>query len=165
LHWAPYSGHMKTVQFLVERSADPTVRDKDGCTPLHRASQNGHVEVARFLVEQGTDLAVQDKGGWTPLHAASQNGHDEIVQFLVKRGADIRVQNDNGIMPVALFHSVPGNGHSQVVQPQPNLRHSDVQTEVAGLRGIWCRTMGVWKSRFSLSSHVLDDSSSRVSQM
>jgi hypothetical protein len=64
---------------------------------------------------------------------------------------------------VAHLHLVPGNGHSQAVQP--NLRHSEAQIKVGGLGGIWRRTKDVWKSRFSLSSHASHDSSSSVSQM
>src|SRR5260221_14096681 len=109
-----------------------------------------------------TKLCSSSSDGWTPLDSASQTRHDAIVQFLVERGADVPVQNNDG-MPVARLHSVPGNGHSQVVRP--NLRHPEAQTKLGGLRGIWRRTTGMWKSRFSSSSRESHDSSSRVSQM
>lgn len=66
-------------------------------------------------------------------------------RFLVQRGTDITVQNNDRM---GHLHSVCGNGHLQV--DQPNLRRSAAQTKVERLCGIWQCTKDMCKSRFFL---------------
>jgi len=86
-------GLVEVVQFLVEHSADLTVQDNHGWSPLHSAAFKGHVEVAQFLVQHGADPSAQKKDGQSPLHLAALNGHMKIAQLLVEHGADLTVQD------------------------------------------------------------------------
>lgn len=49
LHSAAISGHYDTVKFLLERGADPDLRNAAGETALIRAQRNNHREVIRLL--------------------------------------------------------------------------------------------------------------------
>lgn len=54
---------------LLERGADPTVRNRLGDTPLHVAIMQGRPEVARLLLERGGArlLEISSDSGRTPL--------------------------------------------------------------------------------------------------
>jgi hypothetical protein len=60
----------RVVRLLIERGADPNIRDKNGIYPLHSALQYEMIEVARVLVEHGADVEVKDKDGRTALDIA-----------------------------------------------------------------------------------------------
>jgi len=51
LHGAAINGRLAIVKRLLERGADPTLRDKDGDTALDDARQYGHSEVVALLSE------------------------------------------------------------------------------------------------------------------
>ena len=76
MHNASFHGHVDLAQFLVERGADVSAKDKSLMTPLHKGSYSNHAGLVRFLVEHGADPDVS--GGkdscrrWTPLHFASR---------------------------------------------------------------------------------------------
>jgi ankyrin repeat protein len=49
LHLASGKGLLDLVQLLVDKGADPLIKDPSGQIPLDRARQGGHTEVVEFL--------------------------------------------------------------------------------------------------------------------
>src|SRR6202011_1991895 len=50
------SGHEAVVRALLERGADPNIRDDgDNAYPIHFAAERGDLAIVRLLIEQGAD--------------------------------------------------------------------------------------------------------------
>lgn len=78
LHYA--GSHAATVAALLERGADPDMRDEgDDATPLHSAAERGDMAVVRLLIEHGADPNVRDgKRCSPPAGWADDAGHDDV---------------------------------------------------------------------------------------
>jgi ankyrin repeat protein len=79
------------VRLLLERGADPNVREKsDNALPLHFAAGGGPIESVRALLDAGSDpqgagdLHQMDAIGWATLHADARR---DVADLLVERGA------------------------------------------------------------------------------
>jgi len=79
---AAAGGQVKIVKFLIERSADPNVREQGGYTPLHAAAQNGDEEMIRVLLFGGADMTLTGNDGKTPLDVAMEAGHAKATLLL-----------------------------------------------------------------------------------
>jgi ankyrin repeat protein len=64
---AAYSGHFHIVKYLVSKTANIHLKDKDGWTSLHNACARGYLPIVRLLVDQGARVDVRSKMGHTPL--------------------------------------------------------------------------------------------------
>jgi len=84
---------------LLERGADPGVRDDAGQTPLHAASHMGGLKPAQQLLELGADINSHDNQGRTPLHVI-QWDDDDVAQLLLELGADPDVRDNHGHTPL-----------------------------------------------------------------
>jgi ankyrin repeat protein len=81
---------------LLQRGADPNVRDGEGRTPLISAVLGGSVGLVGLLLESGADVNAQDQEGWTALHFAAQEHEPEIAHLLIARGADVNARDQDG---------------------------------------------------------------------
>lgn len=82
------------VRFLLQRSADPNIRNKKGVTPLQMATTLGFIEGVEALIKSGAEVNVSDQTGETPLIAAVHQRDTELVRLLLDKGADPD-RNDN----------------------------------------------------------------------
>lgn len=82
------------VKFLLQRGANPNVRNNSGLTPLQLATQLGFIEGAEELIRKGAQVNVADSQGETPLIAAVHQRNIELVRRLLAEGADPD-RNDN----------------------------------------------------------------------
>lgn len=82
------------IRFLLQRGADPNIRNNEGLTPLQLATRLNFLEGARFLIEGGAQVSVADSQGETPLIAAVHQRNPEIARLLLDQGADPD-RNDN----------------------------------------------------------------------
>lgn len=83
--------------FLLERGANPSVRNNKGTTPLHFAGRFGQSRTAGLLIEKGAEINSRNEVGWSPLHeAAAYNLNPEIAILLIDKGADIEARNKRG---------------------------------------------------------------------
>lgn len=97
LHLAVSKGHISTVKLiLTEFKARVNVRDKRGCSSLHRAAASGNEVLVRLLVENKAAINATDKDGWTPLHHAFAEGQNSTGLLLIELGADITIENSEG---------------------------------------------------------------------
>jgi ankyrin repeat protein len=81
-------------RFLLQRGADPNIRNKKGVTPLQLATALGFVEGADALIKGGANVNVADQTGETPLIAAVHARNLALVRLLLSKGADPD-RNDN----------------------------------------------------------------------
>lgn len=82
------------VQFLLQRGADPNIRNKRGVTPLQLAARLGFIEGVEELIKKGAEVDVTDRTGETPLMSAVHERNVPIIRLLLAKGADPD-KNDN----------------------------------------------------------------------
>lgn len=82
------------VRFLLQRKADPNIRNKEGLTPLQIATRLGFVEGVEELIKGGAQVDVADTQGETPLISAVHQRNLELLRRLLAQGANPD-HNDN----------------------------------------------------------------------
>jgi ankyrin repeat protein len=91
LHRAADGGHLAVVELLLNRGADPDLRDEgDNATALHFAAERGSLPIVKLLIERGADvngfgdLHGWDVIGWATLH---HDVHADVADYLLENGA------------------------------------------------------------------------------
>ncbi|HEY7234951.1 MAG TPA: ankyrin repeat domain-containing protein, partial [Gemmatimonadaceae bacterium] len=91
LHFAVGGGHEAAVGLLLERGADPNVRDEgDNAVPLHFAAEKDDMALIRLLVEHGAETSGAGDDheleiiGWATCFGSAR---PEVVQYLLAHGA------------------------------------------------------------------------------
>ena len=86
------SGHEVVVRLLLERGADPNLRDEgDNACPIHFAAERGDLAVVRLLVEHGADpigagtVYELDVLGWAVCFDYAM--HLDVARYLLAHGA------------------------------------------------------------------------------
>ncbi|MDP4605393.1 MAG: ankyrin repeat domain-containing protein [Erythrobacter sp.] len=82
------------IRFLLQRGADPNIRNKKGLTPLQMATALSFTDGVEALVKGGANVNVGDQTGETPLIAAVHSRNVGLVRLLLEKGADPD-HNDN----------------------------------------------------------------------
>ena len=77
---------LKIIETLIDKGANPNIRDAQGMTPLHVAAREGATNAFQLLVSKGSDLALPDAGGKTAVYWVSVMGHSDMLSF-VDRGS------------------------------------------------------------------------------
>jgi ankyrin repeat protein len=95
LHFAVGGTHEPVVALLLERGANPNVRDEgDDAMPLHFAAEKEHLGIIRLLVEHGADPIGEgtyhelDVLGWATCFGT---GRRDVVDYLVAHGAQYTI--------------------------------------------------------------------------
>ncbi len=84
------------IKFLMQRDADPNIRNNEGLTPIQLATRLGFLEGVEALIEGGARVNVSDSQGETPLIAAVHQRNPEIVRRLLAQGADPDRSDNSG---------------------------------------------------------------------
>ncbi|XP_061810944.1 inversin isoform X1 [Nerophis lumbriciformis] len=100
LHAASLSGHMSTVQLLLERGSMVDSLDVMKQTPLFRACEMGHRDVILTLIKGCARVDLVDVDGHTALHWAALGGNAEVCQILMENGISPNVQDQAGRTPL-----------------------------------------------------------------
>ena len=74
--------------FLLQKGANPNIRDKEGLTPLMLATQLRFVDGAKILLANNAGVNDTNKRGETALIRAVQLRDAELVRLLLANGAD-----------------------------------------------------------------------------
>jgi ankyrin repeat protein len=104
---AARSSDVPLARLLLDLGADPTIPNKDNCTPLLAAAGVGalgdgeeaagteeeSIEMVRLLLELGADVNAVDDHGETAMHGAAYQSRAKLVQFLAAQGADVHVHH------------------------------------------------------------------------
>ena len=67
LSWAALLDDTEIAKFLIEKSADVNMKNRDGSTPLHSAAFLGRSEIAELLIQKGADVNPKNYRSETPL--------------------------------------------------------------------------------------------------
>jgi ankyrin repeat protein len=96
------------MRLLIELGADPSLANKDNCTPLMVACGIGVggaaanevagtepevLEAAKLLLDRGADVNAVDANGETAMHGAAYKNLPQVIGFLAEHGAKIDVWN------------------------------------------------------------------------
>ena len=91
LHFAVSGAHEGAARLLLERGADPNVRDEgDNAVPLHFAAEREDLSLMRLLVEHGSETIGADDDheleiiGWATCFGTAK---PEVAQYLLAHGA------------------------------------------------------------------------------
>jgi len=76
------------IRFLLQRGADPNIRNKKGVSPLQLATALGFTDGVEELIKGGASVNVSDQTGETPLIAAVHARNVPLVRLLLEKGAD-----------------------------------------------------------------------------
>ena len=75
-------GYLEFMKRLLDKGADPNVKNKQGGTPLMWAAVYGHQDAARLLLSRGADAALKDNDGITAAEWAARNKRENVVLLL-----------------------------------------------------------------------------------
>jgi ankyrin repeat protein len=89
------------IQNLLDRGANPNLRDDEQDTALHLAAQRGDIDIVRMLLAKEADVNAKNKLGGTPLMWAGVYGHEEVARALLEKGADAKLKDADGLTAAA----------------------------------------------------------------
>jgi ankyrin repeat protein len=76
-----------SAKLLLERGADPNIRQNGDFVALHEAASIGRTDIMELLVDHGAELSPRSAKGETPLAVATRKGKADAVTWLKARGA------------------------------------------------------------------------------
>ena len=76
------------LRYLLQKGADPDIRDKKGTAPLLLATQLGWIEGVQGLVKYKATVDITNRSGETALIRAVQLRNPDMVRELLKAGAN-----------------------------------------------------------------------------
>ena len=88
LYIAVLTGNLTAAAELLDRGANPNIKDKVGRYALYEASYGGNKALVHLLLDRGADINAQSRSG-NALGAAVFMHREGIIRLLLDRGADI----------------------------------------------------------------------------
>jgi hypothetical protein len=96
LHLSSQYGYSGVVEFLLERHANPMMKNVHGETPLDLAAQFGHIDTVHILISHHPEILRLSRPEVCPLHLASRNGHSVVLLSLINAGIPINTVCKSG---------------------------------------------------------------------
>jgi ankyrin repeat protein len=99
LHWAVRRWYFDLTQLILQKGANPNIKDTDGNSALHLTAIAGgsYDHLPELLLDYGAEVDSRNVGNYTPLHLAAESGYIEGAILLVKKGADVNALTNYGI--------------------------------------------------------------------
>jgi ankyrin repeat protein len=82
LNSAAAGRHYEIAMLLLERDANPNIRQEGDFVPLHSAAMNGQIEMVKLLLQYGADKDLKSLDGKTARDYALENGHKIVAEVL-----------------------------------------------------------------------------------
>ncbi|XP_071083828.1 ankyrin repeat domain-containing protein 16-like [Haliotis cracherodii] len=118
----------EVIRALLQKGADPALRNKDGWNSFHIAAREGSVEILQLLLHHDDQLwNTVSKNGRTPLHTAALHGCTDVVRFLVG-SCDYPCDMVDSCGTTPLMDALRA-GHVDTAQVLVDLHKADVQKE------------------------------------
>ncbi|KAA8649930.1 ankyrin repeat domain-containing protein [Aspergillus tanneri] len=103
LHLAVFVGLEESTTALLDKGADPGLKDTFGRTPLHCATLIGQEGVIKLLLNKDANLNLKGQLDGTALRMAVRNRHEAVVKLLLdKSDADLDTRDQYGRTPLRL---------------------------------------------------------------
>ena len=113
LHSAVERKHIHSVQYLLNKKADPNSANNDGHNCVHLACQHAEENILYLLTTKGGDVNAREKKGKTPALVAAENGKDGCIHILAAAGANLDQRDKQGNAPLIV---AAGQGHTNTVK-------------------------------------------------
>ncbi|WP_267394869.1 MULTISPECIES: ankyrin repeat domain-containing protein [unclassified Sphingomonas] len=119
-------------QYLLQKGADPNIRDSAGNTPLILAAQAGREDLVQLLLAYKANINLGNSAGQTPLIVAVNNRDAAVTRLLIDKGADpdqtdnlaglsaraYATRDNRNPVITALFADLPKKAKRQVSGPK-----------------------------------------------
>ena len=86
-------GHYEIAELLLERGADPNLRNIDNLTPLIAASFYNRHRMVELLLKKKAEVDAQDYNKVSALMLACRHGQYETAKLLIEKGATVDLQD------------------------------------------------------------------------
>ena len=100
LIWASFTGHVNTIELLLDHGASINVQDNIGLTALMYSVTQRHDHSVNLLLSRGSNVFIKDKDGNTALHWAARSNSESITSVLIGKCADPKQSNNEGLTPL-----------------------------------------------------------------
>ncbi|KAG5881158.1 hypothetical protein JTB14_024575 [Gonioctena quinquepunctata] len=107
LVWACENGFGDVADLLINKGADPLLRDVEHNEALHWASFSGSSHIVELLLNKGCNVNTVNAHEETPLHISAREDRYNAVIVLLARGANVFLANKNNETPL---ECVPEDG-------------------------------------------------------
>ena len=94
---ATFSGKESAFQLFIQNCADPSLKDNDEFSLLHKATQGGNTSIINKLLSLGLDVDSRSSTGVTPLITAALGCKKGAFEMLLQRGADPSLKDSDGV--------------------------------------------------------------------
>src|ERR1043166_3052057 len=111
-------GYEKMTKFLLEKSADPAIKDEEGFTALAWAKKLGHQAITQLLQKHGAPaLEFEEGSAETALLGAAAKGDTARLRQLLAKGVDVNLKHgtDEDAERTALMAAAE-HGHEEAVK-------------------------------------------------
>eukprot|EP00953_Heterococcus_sp_UTEX-ZZ885_P039196 20104-Heterococcus_DN1.PRE.1 len=108
------AGTVAAVKLLLEHSADVSIINKQGFSPVFAAVAGGHLSVLKLLMQHGADVTALSPKGLTLLMQATINNLTHIADFLISQGLSVHAVDDSGC--TALHHAASRSSDSATMR-------------------------------------------------
>jgi ankyrin repeat protein len=137
-------GDYRSMQILLERGADASLKQKNGATALMLASGLGRgtsafsedvgteadlFKAAQLAIAHGADVTAVHDSGNTALHYAAQSGLNSVVTLLAQHGAVLDAKDKQGRTPAEAALGVGSRGRAG----GPAIVHQDTEALIKRL--------------------------------
>ncbi|XP_022800157.1 ankyrin repeat and protein kinase domain-containing protein 1-like [Stylophora pistillata] len=93
---AARNGNVQAVKGLINRGADPSLKDNDRWSSLHYAARCGDTDTIHLILTHVPDIESKTTHGVTPLMTAVCHSGVQGVKYLLERGANPLAKNNDG---------------------------------------------------------------------
>ena len=113
LHNAVNRKHTHTVQYLLNKNANPNLTNDEGYNCVHMACQCADEDILYLLTTRNANVNAREKRGKSPAMIAAENGKDGCIHILASAGANLDQRDKLGNAPLI---TAAGQGHTNTVR-------------------------------------------------
>eukprot|EP00037_Helgoeca_nana_P037250 m.15216 g.15216 ORF g.15216 m.15216 type:complete len:1248 (-) comp8608_c0_seq1:338-4081(-) len=108
---AVHTSNVGMLERTITSGQAATIRDRNGCTPLHLAVAVGWQTGAQLLLKHGLSITCTDTARCTPLHYAALAGNSAVAKLLLQAGTSLPADEWGGV-DVADVHGCTALHHA-----------------------------------------------------